>query len=77
MHSYFQAHAQSDVLTLKVSGNQLVISQRLNQCCKKFIVLSLSYQTSIHFAKQCLLIIVFRFSGLLLSLLFLHCKYNQ
>lgn len=77
MHAYFQAPAQSDVLTLKVSGNQLVISQRQNQCCQRFIVLRLSYQTSIHFAKLCLLIILFRLSALLLSLLFLPYKYNQ
>lgn len=77
MHAYSQVPAQSDVLTLKVSGNQLVISQRLNQRCQRFIVLSPSYHTSIHFAKQCLLIILFRFSALLLSLLFLHKKYNQ
>lgn len=77
MHAYSQVPAKSDVLTLKVSGNQLVISQRLNQRCQRFIVLSLSYYTSIHFAKQCLLIILFRLSVLLLSLLFLHKKYNQ
>lgn len=77
MHTYFQAPAQSDVLTLKVSGNQLVISQRLNQRCQRFIVLSLSYQTFIHFSMQCLLIILLSLSTLLLSLLLLHYKYNQ
>lgn len=77
MHAYSQVLAQSDVLTLKVSGNQLVISQRLNQRCQRFIVLSPSYHTSIHSAKQCLLIILFRLSALLLSLLFLHKQYNQ
>lgn len=76
MHTYFQAPAQSDVLTLKVFGNQLVVSQTLNQRCQRFIVLSLSYQTFIHFATQCLLVILFSLSALL-SLLLLHYKYNQ
>lgn len=77
MHAYSQVPAKSDVLTLEVSGNQLVISQRLNQRCQRFIVLSLFYYTSIHFAKQCLLIILFKHSKLLLSLLFLPKQYNQ